>query len=89
MEKPIHQISVNPNVSIQAVADRVWIDDLLYISQYDGGATKYFEKTVDGTRYRGYLSKYKQAGFYQYYQGYLYREGIPYPIPSIVKPINL
>lgn len=48
---------------------------------------RYYERVEVGVLYRGYLQFSGEIdGIHAYYEGYLYPEGEPYPIPSRDKP---
>ena len=82
-----NEIVQDKNVDVQALGSRIWIKSKLVIHQ-NGGPYKYFEESHLGTKYRGYLQLFKDAGAHQYYRGYLYRSPGPYPMPSSYKPLE-
>lgn len=76
-------LELNQNVQMQAV-DRYWKTlERPGIVQH-----LYYEESSGGYLYRGYLSFAGYGTRHYIYEGYLYREPLPYPIP-LKLPIEL
>ncbi|MEK4536594.1 hypothetical protein NST21_14895 [Peribacillus sp. FSL K6-1552] len=86
----VNTVSPTTSVTTQAAApSSVYYPDLFIISFNQEPDVKFFQRTNYNRIYRGYLSKYKTAGTYKYYRGYLYRDDLPYPMPASTKPIEM
>ncbi|KAA0547410.1 hypothetical protein FZW96_11135 [Bacillus sp. BGMRC 2118] len=80
-----------------AAPDRIWLGtsngNAVYYTSYQGSQV-FYSTSAYSTRYRGYLgfnvtkTNAIDARYYVY-EGWLYREGLAYPGPAIIKPEQL
>jgi|SRR5699024_2447263 len=77
---------VDENEIYQMPPSRIWWSGI-WDTAFGIPPFRYYERVEVGVLYRGYLQFSGEIeGTYAYYEGYLYPEGEPYPIPTKDKP---
>jgi hypothetical protein len=72
--------SVEPTTVELMNADKYWFE-VSYPTVNTPPAFRFHSITLQGQQYRGYLSYIGTNSSIDFYQGYVYRAPLPYPIP--------